>query len=396
MISLLLLEKVIPNNKARIIINKSNNYYADYYKEQKSNINNIKYKRSFVDVTGELAELSIIYLEDNKNPYSEMIEMNYDFTSATKLSNGREVKHFTVTNDYSRYWHGNIVLLKPLLSLFDMYTIKKIYFVFFSLLFCILLFKLLQNSKLLAASFVVAALSINMFLITKCTNLMNVFIIAMITSILLINKYKKNDKNIDILFLIIGMLTSYFDLITCETITLTLPLFIYIFLHIKDNKRLDYKLIIKIIIIWLLGYAISYLAKWLLLVIHYHGHFIEKVIEPMKVRVYTENTNIFKMFVINLKDALSFIIPYKHNFKLIFIIVSTLLIIINLLTNKKNRIPLLLLLFLSIVPFVRYFTLSSHVNYHNYFTYRAFFPFVMLLVLTDLIIIFKIIKKGIN
>ncbi len=397
MIGLLLLEKTIPNSKSIENINKSTNYYKEYYKNESSKINNIKYKHYSIDMLGELSELSMIYLENNKNYYSEMIEMNFDYYAPKKISTSYSPTDFQVTNDYSRYWHGNLIFLKPLTSLFKMSTVYKIHLVILSLLFCILLFKLLQHSKLLAIAFFASALSINIFLVTKSTLLINVFYLAFISSLITIKMYEKKSKNIDLLFLIIGMLTAYFDLLSCETITLTLPLFIYLFLHLKDEKKLDIKLIIKVIVLWLIGFIISYLAKWLLLVIHYHGHFKDKVINPMTIRVYKDDTNIFESFILSIKNSFHYFIPFAHiKLKHIFVIVSTIICFINLILEKKNRITYLFLILICITPLARYFVLSSHSADHNYFTYRAFIPIIMLLITSDILLLTKLkkIKKS--
>jgi hypothetical protein len=318
-----------------------------------------------------------------------MIEMNYDYYAAKKIDTTRTPQDFEITNDYSRYWHGNLVLLKPLLSLFTMKTIYNIHFVILSILFCILIFKLLQHSKLLAIAFTLSSISINLFLLANCTILINVFYIAIITSLILIKKYEKNDHNIDLVLLITGMLTAYFDVLSCETITITLPLFIYLFLHLKEEKRIDYKLIIKVVILWLLGFVIAFLAKWLLLTIHYNGSFVKKVIEPMKIRIYSGNN----IFIDSLKASLNYFIPFANNKpKIIFLIVSTIILIINIILEKKNRITYLFLILISIIPITRYFALSLHVSVHNYFTYRAFLPIILLFIISDLLLI-KNIKE---
>ena len=275
-----------------------------------------------------------------------------------------------------------------------MSTIYKIHFVILSILFCILLFKLLQHSKMLAIAFLGAAMSVNMFLVASSTILLNVFYIAIIASLIAIRMYEKKSKNIDLLFLIVGMLTAYFDFLSCETITLTIPLFIYLFIHLKDDKKIDIKLIIKIIVLWLVGFVISNLVRWLLVVIHYNGHFKEKVLDPMSIRVYKENSNIFKAFINNIRNSFNYFIPFAYiKEKFIFVILSTIIYIVNLIKEKKNRIIYLFLVLICMVPLGRYFVLSSHVMDHNYFTYRAFFPIIMLLIISDLLFIKSLIKK---
>ncbi len=385
MTSLSILEKTIPNTKSRINIIKSTTYFQDYYKKQ---IKSTKPNLHQVDMTNELNQISIIYLENNKDYYTEMIEMNYDSKAQEKIRHFKSINDYSVNKEYSRYWHGNLVILKPLLSFFTIKTIYKIHLVIFLIIFCVLLFKLLKHSILLTIAFILGAISINMFNVTNCTNLINIFYLAMITSIIIIHKYEK-DQNINILFLIIGMLSSYFDLITCETITLTLPLFIYIFLHFKDKKQISIKTIIIPILLWLLGFTISYLFKWLLVVIHYHGHFIDKVFDPLKLELFKESKNITN----TIKIAFKSLLPYNINFIYIFVAVSLFISIINIIKLKKNRINYLFLIIISLIPFLRYLVLSYHSNLNNYFTYKAFLPFIMFLITSDILYIINLIKK---
>ena len=223
MIVFLLMEKSIPNDKSRRNILKSEKYYHEYFDHQFSNINIIKNKHETVDVTADLYHLSMIYLEDNKHIWKSFIEMNKDSNVSHKMLRKESFRIVKVDSDYSRYWNGQLVVLKLLLSFFTMPTIYNIYLVLFTITFSILLFYLFKQSKLLAILFTISSIIINAFFVTTCDNLLHDFMISMIASIVLIKMYENKNKNIDLLFLIVGMLTVYFDHITCETLTLTLP-----------------------------------------------------------------------------------------------------------------------------------------------------------------------------
>ena len=373
MILLLVMEKSIPNFKVKENILKSETYYYDYFDYQFSNINILKGRHETVDVTGDLYHLGILYFEKNKNPWIEFIEMNKDSECSPKMINKTGFRTYKVDSDYSRYWNGHLIVLKPLLTFFNMSQIYKIYLVIFSIVFVILLLLMLKHSKSLAFIFTISAIIINVFFVTNCDSLIHVFLIAMISSIILIKMYEKNNQNIDLIFLINGMLAVYFDLITCETITLTLPLFIYIYLHMIDSKQIQNKEIIKFIILWLLGYVLTFGVKWLLLIIHYHGHFVEKVLEPMRERIYYEDKTVFNVFINNIRELPSYFYPFNYyRVKKIILILAIISFLILVIKDKKRRKCYIWLLLISLVPFVRYLVLSSHSDFHNYFTYRAF------------------------
>ena len=394
MIVLLLMEKTIPNEKSRQNILKSEKYYHDYFDYQFSNINILKHKHEAVDVTADLYHLSMIYMEDNKHPWKSFIEMNKDSKISEQMINKESFRNIKIDSDYSRYWNGQLIILKPLLSFFTMTTIYNIYMIVFGMLYFILLFLLFKHSKIFAIIFTLSSIIINLFFVTTCDNLIHVFSIGIISSIILIKMYEKQSKNIDLLFLIVGMLTVYFDHITCETITLTLPLIIYVFLNYKDYKKLDYRKVIKYIFLWFVGYCLTFITKWILLTIHYHGHFIEKVIEPMTIRIYYENKSILSVFFNTMKELPNYFYPFGNNIiKYIFLLFGIVSLIILIIKDNKNKVYYIMMALISIIPIIRYFVLSSHSNYHNFFAYRAFLPLIMVCMLYIFIILKKLLKR---
>ena len=64
--------------------------------------------------------------------------------------------------------------------------------------------------------------------------------------------------------------------------------------------------------------------------------------------------------------------------------------------SQTNRINYISLSILCIIPFIRYFFLAEHSNYHNYFTYRCFLPVIMFLLLCIVNTLKDIKKKPIK
>ncbi|MBR2678875.1 MAG: hypothetical protein IKE63_05610 [Bacilli bacterium] len=379
---LLIAEKTIPNGSVKKNIVRSESYYQEYYKQLFGNINTIKNRHTMIDVPGDLAHLSILYLEDNKHPISGFIEMNRDSKLVEKVKYSGSLSNMTIDSDYSRYWHGHLIILKPLLTFFSMKTISALYFILLSIVFLWLLFSLLKHSKLLAIIFTISAISVNFFFVSRCDNFTHVFMISMIASIILIKMYeRKSTKYVDLVFFIGGMLTAYFDMLSCGTLPVTLPLFIYVYLHMIRGKKLSLKKIIQYIILWFLGISLTYVAKWIILVIHYHGGFKEHVLEPMKVRIGTGGGRRINVFLESIHLGLNFIFPYGlYIFK--FIVIGMAIIsFIYLILEKKKRTYYSYFIIICLIPFIRYLILSEHSDYHNYFTYRAFLPVIMFVLL---------------
>ncbi len=389
---LLILEKTIPNYRVKINIEKSEAYYQEYFKDINSNSDVFKNRHTMIDIPGDFYHLGILYLEDNKHPIKGFIEMNKDSLIMQKIMMGKHFRDAEIDSDYSRYWNGHLIILKPLLTFFTMEQIFIIYFIILLITFSILLINILKHSKLLGIIFTIGAVSINMFMASRCDNFFYVFMITMISSIIIIKMYDNNSKNVDLLFLINGILTACFDLLSCGTLTITIPLFIYIYLHIIDGKKLKTKLFIRYILLWLFGWALTFIIKWIILVIHYHGGFNKYVLEPMKVRIGSGEITRMAAFTSSIYLVLHYIFPYDLYIVKFIILGIGLLSFIYMLKDKKNRNNYIYLLILCLIPFIRYFFLAEHSDYHNYFTYRAFFPNIIFILLF-ICLAFNKIKK---
>ncbi len=390
---LLIIEKSIPNNRVKANIIKSEPHYQEYFKDLYGNLDVLKNRHTMIDIPGDFYHLGILYLEDNRHPVKGFIEMNKDSQLMHKMTNGGHFKDIEMDSDYSRYWNGHLIILKPLLTFFTMDTIFILYFLALMIAFLILLINLLRHSKLLAVLFTIGAVCINLFMASRCDNFFHVFMITMISSIIIIKMYEKKSKNVDLLFLANGVLTACFDMLSCGTLPVTIPLFIYIYLHILDGKKLKFRLLFRYVMLWLLGGILSYVVKWIILCIHYGGGFKEHVLEPMKVRVGSGDQGRLAVFGASIYGVLHYVFPYDlYVFKYVFIILG-LLAFFYMLKEKKNRLNYIYLLIICTIPFIRYLFLAEHSNYHNYFTYRAFMPIIMFLLLFIILAFIKLKKK---
>ena len=375
----LVMEKALPNYRQKDHIIKSHDYYVEYLKNNYQTLSNVLEKHTTIDTYSDTTSLSIIYLENNKKPFSEFIEMNYDQNAVNRIVEENGFQNFEKNGDYARYWHGNLIILKVLLSFFTMKSIYDIYYCYLLIVFFILIMELFKKSKKLAIAYILSSIMINTFFVSKCDALIHVFSLSMLISIIMIKMIESNSKHIDILFLISGMITCFFDLLSCETVTLTVPLFIYIYLKGNDNKKIIWKNVLLYILLWVIGYAATFLTKWLITVLYYNGHFMDKIFIPMTKRVAYEDKGIIATFFNSIKDVLKYLYPFQKNrIKLSIIVIGIVSFIYGIL-EIKNRNKYLMLFMIGIIPFIRYLVLSSHSDYHNYFTYRAFIPTIMLL-----------------
>ncbi len=393
---LLILEKSLPNQRVKSNILKSEPYYNDYFNQMYGDLDSLKDRHTMVDISADLFHLTMLYSDDNKHPYKEFIEMNKDSLIVKKLITDKHLKDMEIDSDYARYWHGHLIVLKPLLTFFTMNTIYIIYSIVLGITFLILLINIFKHSKILGFIFTLGSVSINLFMSSKCDNFFYVMMITLVSSIVIIKMYDNKSKNVDLVFLINGILTACFDMLSCGTLPVTVPLFIYVYLHIIDGKKFKFRLLFKYILLWLLGGVVAYSVKWILLVIHYNGGFREHVLEAMKLRTGSGDQGRLAMFIDTIYQVPHYIYPFDlYIFKAIFIGLG-IASFINMLFDKKNRSNYISLFIICLIPFIRYFFLAEQSNYHNYYTYRAFLPVVMFLMLFISLSFVNIKEKSIN
>ncbi len=86
-----------------------------------------------------------------------------------------------------------------------------------------------------------------------------VYIISIVASILICKRCEKI-KDIGLYFFIIGIFTSFFDLLSTPIITLGLPIITYLLLRPKQGLKDNIKIIIKSVILWGIGYILTYFS----------------------------------------------------------------------------------------------------------------------------------------
>ena len=362
-------------------VKNSYSYYKDTNKVFFLNYS-LKNPSYHVDYATDERMLSVSYLMNKKDVISSVIEMNYYQELQERIDLNSYIDNDNrVVSEYCRYWHGYTTLLKPLVSIFEVKTIYIIHIILFIILLITVLIKLFQYDKVLGVSFIVGLITVNTFIVPLCLEYFYVFVLMMIGILLMLKMYESKSKNIDLLFFILGILTCFFDFLTCETITLTVPLMMYVYLNIKDKNKINYKSIIKYIILWGLGYSMMYLAKWVIDYIYYGSSIATEIFKKGMFRVNDGIYNTADIISANIINSILFLFPFNlfTNNALIVVVILILIGLYNYIFYEDNKLDKLVLIIISLIPFIRFMILSSHTRVHIYFVYRALIPFSMIL-----------------
>ncbi len=304
------------------------------------------------------------YVEvDGKNP----MESFYEVTALADAD-------YTVEN-YGRYWHGYQIILRPLLCIFTYSDIRQIN-MFLQLMLVFLLICILTGSK--DRIFIIPFWGMYLFLcpisLFSSLQFSPCFYIMMLALIVLFGVGKAlNDIRRNYLFLLTGILTAYFDLLTYPFITLGVPLIAYLgtdYKRLSENRICGWKNVFFHTISWGIGYGGMWSAKWIIASMLTDENIIYDAYKEIKYRsgFFSVKHSYYDTLKLNLSIC---------NGKVFLLAVFGIGIYI-LIVRMKNHISIDrsllpfagMLLTVSLYPFVWYFFTKNHSSSHSYFTWR--------------------------
>lgn len=281
------------------------------------------------------------------------------------------------TYEYARYWHGYISIIRPLLIFFSFDEIRKILVSVFAFLAMILMMVLYKKVSFKYCFVILLALLASEYFFMGF-NLQGTFtfIIAMIAAIVICIRFEKI-KNIGLYFMVIGMVTCYFDLLTHPIITLGIPMLIYLLLkQEKENLSLkeSIKFIISNTILWGIGWITANIAKWIIVDILYHRDLIHKSL----LQFYHRSQRDYSSTLTWYSGLRANILYSKENTITYFAILAiyfTGYLIKNykeIHINIKEAFPYLII---SLMPIAWLIVMRNHTLSHMYFTWRMLIVF---------------------
>lgn len=339
-------------------------------------------KEELLDATGEGVTVNYDPIEDRET-------YNYTYDPVGELGDFLSEKIHSSIN-YGRYWHGYLILFRPLLLIFNILQIRKLLFFTYLLLF--IYFTYLVKKRFGKDIAVILALSLifsGYFSASYSLESSSIFLTMMISSIILLLRIDKI-KNFSLYLFGVACITNFVDYLTVPLITLGMLSGLYLLKLMRDGKSWKYclKFVIFNSIIWLLGYASTWFVKWLLYDITINdGESMIKVgltQSLYRMRRVNETVSNGSYIIYTIIDIIS-------KSSLYTIISLSLLLIVNKFnfSSKKFNRNALSFLFLALLPIVWYFALANHTVMHYYFTYRQSLLFIIGILLSFYEILFK-------
>ena len=167
---------------------------------------------------------------------------------------------------YPRYWHGFLVYLKPLLSVFDYKDILTLNMLAQLLLMLYIAQLFVKQNGGGYGLLLPAAVAFGMLTppaMALCLPYMPCFYVMAIACIVLLRWPEWVERHTALFFLTVGMATSYFDFLTFPLVTLGVPLVLYLMRRntvwhrgVRDTLYSS--------VCWGVGYAGFWAMKWLI------------------------------------------------------------------------------------------------------------------------------------
>lgn len=306
------------------------------------------------------------------------------------------IKSTSDTWIYPRYWHGYLVVLKPILMTSRLQTLRILNFYLQFLL--IILTSILIFQRL--GKFYVIAFALTLMLINPVTTALNlqnsttlyVTLLSMIF-ILLKNDFLRRGANYIYFFLLVGIVEVYVDFLTYPLVSLGVPLCLFIVLNkdlfLKVSLKTAAEKIFACSFAWGFGYSLMWIGKWILATILTGRNVIyeslgEAIYRTSSQLSATEGGQTFTFFEViyrNINDLT------RDSFK-VFLDIFILYMIFKMIRSHAkifhNKVLFGVFGFIILMPFVWYAVLSNHSYLHDFLAYRelavAMFGFSCLLI----------------
>lgn len=293
---------------------------------------------------------------------------------------------------YARYWHGYLVILKPLLVFFNILQIRTILFASMSMLIIYVATKLAKicgmasaaafSIPFLVGAYPVAALSLSF---ASC------FLIALATCVYILNRYEEtglpDTGSMAQCLMISGALTSYFDFLCNPLLTLGLPLAVVVFLAVGSQKACISNLpsiVLRILVVsiaWALGYATIWASKWMISSLVLGQDIVGNALANLLYRSGTTTTEISGVAEFSIADVLSLNFGYYFPRWVLVALaaISVVYIIVYACVKKRSRLVFdgkraawaaLIFLVIGCMPYLWYAVIVNHSYVHAWFTYR--------------------------
>ena len=397
LISLLLASALIPKESLRVNTLAS----AEYLCETQifgTVIDGVSASR--IDRYADAILLGIAWQLDAERPLESVMRAAYyhkDIQNENRNLLDAVERDLPANQEYLRYWHGSIALVRPLLLFLPLTGICALNGVLLAALALVLLGLLYKRRAfypalglllgMACANFCFVPLSLEYTWVCLLALAASIGVLACVSAR---GAGLGSQENAWRLFLISGMLTSFLDFLTAETLTLLVPLLLWLWLLNREggvSGRALRRPAAAAALAWGGGYAGMWALKWLLAALVLREKIFVQLGENIGERLDGSLADLSRAQIIfgavwrNL--ACTFPLGYGTLGALAFwaVLIFAFYRVYVYRRPGADRTLLAIFALIGLVPVLRMILLHNHAFLHCFFTCRAFMATVMAAVL---------------
>ncbi len=405
LIGLLYLTALIPNTAFKENLLTSAQYLAENEDEFYRLVEDDR--RTEIDNYADVILFNIMYSIDGDDLWDELMmapfysdHVNEEYPMI-RLLQERIAQNKPADTIYDRYWHGMMILMRPLFCVFTITQIRIVMLVVLLGLLALLSVQMWRKNLCVPVVAVwVSAVLVGYPMISQCVEYQSVWLIMIGISLAALKCYHK-PRVVAGLMVICGVCCAFFDFLTTETVAIVLPLAIVLCLCEKEGLLKNFRQGLLWLIWWGTSWGIAYIGtlvvKWSLSSIVIGQERFSFALSIMLQRQGGSLSQSLTALLVNIRLmlGLSGQVSLQGMFIGLLVIVGIMLCIIYLFRKTREKCVLPTLLFLlGSIPVLRIMLLNSHSLQHCLFVYRALFATIVCVITGFVYIIdWEFVKK---
>ena len=281
---------------------------------------------------------------------------------------------------YPRYWHGYLVIIKPLLTVMKANHLRMLFAYAVFILFVVALLlcqKVLGTPYALALA--AAVMILNLVSVSMSFQFAPIYLITMTAIIFMLKKNRHLFGNdlYNYFFAAVGILIAFFDFLTYPIFSVVMLLIFWYVLNLrgllKEKLSAVLKMMSGLLISWGIGYAGMWSGKWIISQILTGYDTFANAIHQAAVysRVGNDLANIG--WQITAFGAIQRNIAVLGHGTIRIFLFTAIIFMLYILIKRRHYLTRRLILpylFPAAVPFIWYAFASGHSHIHAFFTYR--------------------------
>lgn len=289
--------------------------------------------------------------------------------SLTNYANDVQADVYNVS--YSRYWHGYLVILKPLLLFFDVADIRMINMIVQMVLLCYILYLMIKKEYVkYIPAFITAILLLNPVAIALSFQFSTIYYLMLFAVLFVLLRRKLPEKEMTLFFFLLGIATAFFDFLTYPLVALYFPLILI--LSQEDSWKEACKKGILCSVMWGIGYIGMWCGKWCMgSVLMQKNLWADALLRAADYESMNYGDGKINALQVVLKNMMV-LIKWPVLFGAIALCIYYIKQFIKRMAMKRKMQLLWLCPFgmIALVPFVWYLAAGSHSYIHYWYTYR--------------------------